>query len=421
MKKGISIVVATVLMLSNSMIAYAESGDAFCVGCDMAALGSSPEMSTVYEASRACEEFCKGTNLKAEFHSKPTSDLLRENLDSTVVYLAAHGSMTDLSWPYASEDKVVRLTTSPNADDGSDYYSIYNKTFDNIDFAIIAACKAGMRGGVADFLAQKGAETTFGWTGENVENAAARDYGILMADYLSDGYTIVNAVTASTADMVAGEGDSKIKWDSIDINGVKYPDTTKSYFQTAIYGDLNNTLTNVRSVVRETITTPSPEITIYPNISGMEYEVYSYELDEIANYIKENIDSYFDLDLFACGESEVIDGTGNSIMTFRYKVGDYISDFGYNVVIVDNEVKEIVRVGESLYNMPATLSSDSVESKFDVFKEKNEASTVYDTNISNVDYIKRFDSKTKEYFVRVVTTYEYEDGTTFCEGVNVSL
>lgn len=420
MKKKMSIVLATVLMLSNSLVAYAGEGDAFCVGCSMAPVGDDAAVDSRNEATLACNEFCRndGADMSPILKTTPTADHLESYLDSSVVYLAGHGNMVKVTWPYADGSKTVSLTTYSS--DTGDYYSILNESFQNIDVAIIAACSAGIQGGVADAIQQRGATTTFGWR-VDAENTPMRDYGLLMAKHLSNGKTVTNAVVSSTADMIAGETHSGFAWDTVDYNGNLYPDPDAPYFQTAIYGDANNTITdgtNERSATTGTITTPSSDITIYSDIVGLEYETYSYEIEDIVNYIKENIDSSFDLSLFAYGESEVIENSGCSIITFRYKVGDFISDFGYNVIVVDNKVEEIVRVGEALYDMPVTLSTDAMDVEFDTFTENNNAAIAEDNTVINVDYIKRFDSKTKEYFVRTVTTYENEDGTRYCNGEN---
>lgn len=420
MKKRIATALLITLIISNGLVAYAGQGDAFCVGCAMAATGSNKAIDTTNEATEALDIFCskKGANMNRIKYIKPSVENLEKYLDSSVVYLAGHGNMVKVTWPYADESKTVTLTTYSS--DTGDYYSILNKKFSNIDVAIIAACSSGVRAGVADAIQQRGAKTTFGWK-VDVDNVPMKDYGLLMAKYLSAGKTVTNAVVSSTADMVAGNTHSGFEWDSIDYNGNLYPDTSKPYFQTAIYGDPNNTITdgtNTRSITTENITTPSSDITIYSDIEGLGYETYSYEIKEIVNYIKENIDSSFDLSLFAYGESEVIKNSGCSIITFRYKVGDFISDFGYNVIVVNNKVEEIVRVGETLYDMPVTLSASAMDAKFDTFTENNNVAIAEDNTVINVDYIKRFDSKTKEYFVRTVTTYENEDGTRYCNGEN---
>lgn len=389
----------------------------------MAPVGNDPAVNSIEEATLACNEFSRedGADLVPKLVTEPISSDLRSNLDSSVVYLAGHGNMTDVSWPYLNGSRTVTLTTSPSG--SGDYYSIYSRTFNNIDVAIIAACSAGMTGGLAYAMQQKGATTTFGWR-VDANDVPMKDYGLLMAKYLSDGKTVTNAVTSSTADMIAGHGHSGLIWDSIVINGNSYPDTTQPYFQTVIYGNANNKITdgtNTRSIEIGTITTPSSDITIYSDVTGLDYNVCSGEITEIVNYIRENIDSYFDLSLFAYGEAEVIENSGRSIITFRYMVGDFISDFGYNVIVVDNEVKEFVRVGESLYNMPVTLSMDIADMEFDTFTENNNATLAEDNTVKDVNYIKRFDSKTKEYFVRMETTYENEDGLRYCKGEDVIL
>lgn len=64
---------------------------------------------------------------------------------------------------------------------------------------------------------------------------------------------------------------------------------------------------------------------------------------------------------------------------------------------------------------------DIADMEFDTFTENNNATLAEDNTVKDVNYIKRFDSKTKEYFVRMETTYENEDGLRYCKGEDVIL
>ena len=416
MKKKITAILTVILLLSSNIAIYAGTGDVFSAGCSMRPVGGDPAINSINEATLAGNEF-KKANLNLQLTTKPTVSQLKNYLDSSVVYLAGHGSQINVSWPYINSSTTVEVTTAQTT--GSNSYSVQGKYFNNIDVAILAACSAGAAGGLASYLQQRGATTTFGWRVQ-ADDVAMKDYGILMAKHLSNGKTVQNAVISSTSDMVAGKGVSGLKWDAI--YGT-YPDTTKPYFQTAIYGDVNNTITNrrnVESLENSTITTPGKDITIYAEIPDLDYTVNSNDITSISDYIREAIDPDFDLSLFAFGEAEVIEDSGCSIITFRYKVGDFVSDFGYNVIVVDNTVEEIVRVGKPLYDMPMPQSIDMMEEKYNSFISDNQ-NTISEDTIVDVYYEKQYQSETGDFIVRTVTTYKDENEAFYCIGENTVL
>ena len=82
----------------------------------------------------------------------------------------------------------------------------------------------------------------------------------------------------------------------------------------------------------------------------MKHQVASNDYTNVARYIQDNIDADFNLNEFAYNEVEMVEGVSNSLITFRYMIDDFKSDFGYNVIVIDNEVKEIVKVGYKLYD-----------------------------------------------------------------------
>ena len=109
MKKYISTVIATILTFSMTMPAFAGNGDAFSVGCVMKGVnGYTGKTDTTGEAIYAndiFENYYDGI-LKT---APEQSDFSSNNLNSSALFLAGHGSSTDMSWPYYNSSKIVGI------------------------------------------------------------------------------------------------------------------------------------------------------------------------------------------------------------------------------------------------------------------------------------------------------------------------
>ena len=119
---------------------------------------------------------------------------------------------------------------------------------------------------------------------------------------------------------------------------------------------------------------------------------------------------------FAYNEVEMVEGVSNSLITFRYMIDDFKSDFGYNVIVIDNEVKEIVKVGYELYDREFDISLAN--------EKLDEAMLSYPrtfTDSETTDVIKLYDSKNNKFYCRVVKTFVDETGAAYCVGENVDL
>ena len=140
----------------------------------------------------------------------------------------------------------------------------------------------------------------------------------------------------------------------------------------------------------------------------------SNEFSDIAQYIQNNISSKFNLDDFTYNEVETFDESGDSLITFRYMVDDFKSDFGFNVIVIDGKVEEIVKVGEELYDLDfdSSVANDSLETSL---------LTTYSNETNDFMVIKLFDSKNKKFYCRVITTYVDDNGGEYCIGENIDL
>lgn len=144
----IKAILLAMLMFLMPCMAYGANGDAFCVGCDMRPVkaGKAP-INTMPEANNAATYF-KSAGYGKKVPPEPTNaDLTASNLNSSLLFLAGHGSVDSVEWLPKNSNKTYGLTTSLSPASG--FVSTSNKSFSNTKVAILAACYAGGPVGLA--------------------------------------------------------------------------------------------------------------------------------------------------------------------------------------------------------------------------------------------------------------------------------
>lgn len=399
MKKFISTIIATILTFSMTIPVFAGNGDAFSVGCVMKGVngytGATDTTGEAIYANNIFENYYDGI-LKT---APKQSDFSSNNLNSSALFLAGHGSSTDMSWPYYDGSKTVGITTSRIPI--NNFTSIENQDFDNTIIGILAACHSGETGGVADYVNENGAICTIGWQGV-VNDVGMKDYCYLLLDYLDDGKNMLDAVSNTIADLANGDGQSGLIWDN---NGHNEED--KNVIKTLVYGNYNYGLEGFtrssRALSDFQFTSPNSNAKVYRDIENLQYEIESKNYSEIADYIQNNIDSQFDLKNFKVSEIEMVQGSGRYLITFTYYMEDFKTDFAYNVFVINNKVTEISQTGNEIYSLDIDLPDDTT----DLINTLNDDST-------SISVRKRFDTKDKKFYYDIFTTQINDDGTESC-------
>lgn len=131
---------------------------------------------------------------------------------------------------------------------------------------------------------------------------------------------------------------------------------------------------------------------------------------QIIQYIRENIDSNFERKLYQVEEFSVIPGDDSMMLvTYRYKVGDAISDFGYMFNIEDYQVLGYKEMGVRLYDYPATSLFSSDTMKEEALRKCNAETEITDMIVEQTVSVE-FDSASKEFIYYVNTGYEDKNG-----------
>lgn len=417
MKKR-TMILAGILSLTMVTPAFAGATHSYNVGTDLGDIDTTNEVLDV-----ARNLVYAGYTPQIVTSNLGASTITNDWLNSGIVYLAGHGPTDGSAVLWINDDTNLNYRVCNYSVNSSLGRNVNNANLTDCKLAIMAACYSGLTGGIAQSFQTKGADCAIGWKLEVSDVTMAR-YNKILTSYLADGATVQYAIRGANADIVNEED---INYDP---NVLQY----KTY-GSGVYNVVKRSTDVARSVDPESIIDGmdifngidenaegiyNPDtfidvLTTYTEVKDCTLEYRNGNDEEIVSYIQKNVDPRFDKGLFEMTEIETIPGDDSDmIITYRYKVGDVVSDFGYNVNIENYKVVSYKEVGNKLYDyaMPTTIAVEDVKTeKLHTFKAEpaNEADTVKEQNISV-----KFSSADKEYVYHVNTVYETEDGGVYC-------
>lgn len=418
MKKKMSIILAGVLSVMMVTPVFAGATHSYNVGTDLGDIDTTDEVLDV-----ARNLVYAGYTPQIVTSNLGASTITTDWLNSGVVYLAGHGPTDGSAVLWINDDTNLNYRVCNYSVDSSLGRNVNNANLADCKLAIMAACYSGLTGGIAQSFQTKGADCAIGWKLEVSDVTMAR-YNKILTSYLADGLTVQYAIKGANADIVNEED---INYDP---NVLQY----KTY-GSGVYNVVKRTTDTARSIDPESVIdgmaifngidenaegiynpdTFTDVLTTYTAVEDNTIEYKNGDDTEVISYIQENVDPRFNKDLFEMTEIETIPGDNSDmIITYRYKVGDVVSDFGYNVNIENYKVVSYKEVGHELYDyaVSATIAVEDMKAeKLQAFvaEPTNETDAVKDQNISV-----KFSSADKEYVYHVNTVYETEDGGVYC-------
>lgn len=418
------VALASILSIAMSVPAFAGATHSYVVGAQMSSYGSNKEVDTTQEVLDVSYNLVHAgyTPQIVIYKEDGSANVIDETtvtkdwLNSGVVYLAGHGndSGKDVVWINSNTDLNYRVANY--ALDKSMGCDISKADLSKCKLAIMAACYSGLPDGIAQAFQKNGANCSIGWK-PSVWSVTMARYNKILTNYLANGTTIQNAIKGANADIVKEED---INYDP---NVLKY-----QTYGSGVYDTIKRSSSKVADEVNAV-----SEMGIFDSIDKNEEGIYNPKnfVDELETYdavndsieyrngndadiiayIQENIDSRFEKNLFAVNEIETISGDDSDmIITYRYKIGDVPSNFGYNVNIENYEMVGIKEVGHELYGYdePSLVNLDDIKAeKLQKYNAgiKGNADEVIDQSVDV-----KFDSKNKNYVYFVNTDYETKDG-----------
>lgn len=408
MKKRVFIL-SSILALTMSTSVFAGSSHSLCVGAD---LGGKPRVDTSKEAITAATNLVSaGYAPELVINDLGDHRITYDWLNSGVVYLAGHGSANGQDVIWRNPESHLDYSVSTNNLSSGKGRTVNKGTYPNCKLAIIAACYCGLQNGVANAFQKYGADCAIGWT-DTVSDVTLRLYTGKLTSQLAEGATIQAAIKAANAYM---KDETLNKTYNIDNRVFKYKTYGSGVYNSIKRNKSVDTVNNMDIDKNNPLVynpdTYSNIFDTYTKVKNENIDYKSRSQQNIESYIIENIDSRFNPDLFEKTEIETIPGDcSDMLITFRYKVGDIISDFGYNINIEDGKMVSYKEIGTDIYGytLPVPMASaDIKEAKLEAFNEKLGITT--DKIIEQtIDVI--FDSAEKRCKYSVNTVFETSNG-----------
>lgn len=414
--KKFTMVLAGILSLTMVTPAFAGATDVFSVGAEMtpvnedegAADTTQDALDVAYNIEAAGYDPEVVLSREDDSNIKINTNTVTLNkLNSGVVYLAAHGSTdgkeaiwvnTNTGLNYRVVNDVYYLPAfGINAADGD---------FSNCKLALIGTCNGGLTGGLANIMQKNGADCAVGWT-DSVWSITMARYNKILTSYLANNKTIQEAIKGANAEIVKQEDLN------IDERVLKYKTYGGGvYNPIKINSAKSGSLSNSKDVkVTDNQNTFINELETYNVVDNANIEYKNGDDSKIVDYIRDNYDSRFDKDLFFKAEIETIPGDDSDmIITYRYKIGDTLSDFGYNVNIENYQMVGYKEIGCKLYDfdMPTVAMDNDVKlEKLHAYNLHKEDTT--DKIIEQTIDVK-FSSVNKEFVYFVNTDYQTSEG-----------
>ena len=191
--------------------------------------------------------------------------------------------------------------------------------------------------------------------------------------------------------------------------------TTANIFKYACYG--NKYATIYSDATRNSVDKYAPffneNLEQYKVNDDIYYKYKSNDFLNIEKYFKENIDENFKITDYKPLEAESFADNEFNIIQLRYKVGDMMSDFGYNIVTDNSKLIVITKVGNKItndgLNIPQTQSLENTIRK-EAINDLNISYPVYSQEIEKI-----YDTKEEKVKYTVLTTYGDESNGFFAK------
>ncbi len=331
------------------------------------------------------------------------ADMDNDRLDSAIIYFAGHGDGLSIDLGYG-----MGISNGT----GKDYKNIENLDFNQVQLGVLSACYSAVPGipSIAKQINDNGAACTIGWK-EDVQSPSLKDFNAKFFEHLDNGYSFENAAFGAKDDL---------------INGPQLPtyQPTATVFNYQFFGNSGNTIEKLSYKSSENKDPSRMDLSVFLHdelkqyvVDDVTYEYMSKDYEEIADYIVEHDNPDFDI-----ADYNIYEGTRTTHyhdLFFRYVLNEIETDYGYNLIMEDGNVKIITVAGTPISeNTPLTLSENNYtdEELFDIAIEE----LGFDNEIKNKRASRMYLSATGEILYQVEITYYdyYNNGSTtaFCVG-----
>lgn len=373
-------------------------------------------LNTLAPTAKAARHFSNAGYDTTTFTS-PTIGLLNSRNDdktpvmtSDILYFNGEGSTNSVSW-WKGEDKddkcgvIASATVSGEKDI---YYKLTNDNFRYVKLAMFMACYIAP---MADYAVSQGAKSALGFY-QKVKATDMDKFSQRVTQMLSNGDTLTEAV------QLADSFRDYTNKETVTKHAVEGGSTTIASYSRNVSDDGGTVKAkkedeNGNIVTEEIYVEPYVEKETPPEFNSLKNRVSipctedNMSIEEISEYIKENIDPDFDINHYEI--DPFFDGGDLNSISFYFKVGDFKANAKYMVFSENGYVTNISKAGIIDYTIDVAEGKSSMseeEMKADAI-EKDNLTNRYD--VKNQEVEKRIDMKTGRCYYIVLTTYENKE------------
>ncbi|MCJ7854681.1 CHAT domain-containing protein [Lachnospiraceae bacterium NSJ-143] len=292
------------------------------------------EIDTFEECGIACD-YIKQWGYFGELNMNPVlSDFQDSRLNSPILYFAGHGTNASVN---TGGHTGISYGTTPG------YKDISKVDLSEAKMIVLSACNTASypNDNITKGLNSMGVDFTLGWK-VNIEDDHARRFVKAFFKYLTQQYRYVDALSYGLNDLTTGADGENPMW------------TTAGIYNYQAYGNINSTIYEFipgpMSVNEPDRYAPfyNDNLTQYEVNEDVYYYYKTKDFDMLEDYFKRNIDENFNISDYDCSEFDSLEEGDFNILPLRYKVGNIVSDFGYNVAIDKGKVFLITELGNNI-------------------------------------------------------------------------
>ncbi|EOD00716.1 hypothetical protein [Caldisalinibacter kiritimatiensis] len=427
MKKLICLIVSLILM--SSSVVFAADQYSYSIGTNYDSGIFDSDIDTSQDAIDAATDFGIA-GYTSYYNIKPTYQYLRGDnpntndprMESEILFFSGHGNYQCVSFNYKKKggDYKTGIYYGKDYDSSSTGYKYAGiKSYDmsKVDLVTFAACKtADGSDNITKRAVSEGADTAVGWK----KSVGATSHTKWLGRYtneLARGKTVQEAVdyansfsyTDNNVKSVIIEGNKNLKIKLSDISFSKINVQNDNVGKDEVYLK-NINKKEINKIKHKT----------YNVKQNLEFNVKKANYNSIIDYIKDEIDSEFDIDDYNIYLTNT--NKNQAVIDFIYKIGGFETNNSYTVLIknskvkkifhntIENEVKSEIKnniMNIKTYNLNAKAVAQKIEDN-DYTIEEQESKYYYDlqTNKAYMIILTTLKHKPTKTFVKSEYFYE---------------
>ncbi|SHK60910.1 hypothetical protein [Paramaledivibacter caminithermalis] len=418
MKKLICLIVSLILM--SSSVVFAADQYAYSIGTNYDSGIFDSDIDTSQDAIDAATDFGIAGYI-SYYNIKPIYQYLRGDnpntndprMESEILFFSGHGNYQCVSFNYKKKGDyktgIYYGKDYDNSSTGYKYAGIKSYHMSKVDLATFAACKtADGSDNITKRVVSEGADTAVGWK----KSVGATSHTKWLGRYtneLARGKIVQEAVdyansfsyTDNNVKSVIIEGNKNLKIKLSDISFSKINVQNDSVGKDEVYLK-NINKKEINKIKHKT----------YNVKQNLEFNVKKANCNSIIDYIKDEIDSEFDIDDYNIYLTNT--NKNRAVIDFIYKIGGFETNNSYTVLIKNSKAKKI------FHNTIENEVKSEIKNNIMNIKTNNLNAKAVEQKIEDNDYTIEeqeskyyYDLQTNKVYMIILTTLKHKPTKTF--------